>query len=315
MPGARDFNEEDLANLSAEERAQLEELERDEQEALAAIAAEGGDAGAEGDDDQIADEATAAAAEASAASAPAPAPAAAAPAPAGAPAAAEDGAVPAAPAPIYVSNVETAEANKQLDTLRVHRRELRKQWQDGQITDEDYDTKLDANEAESDRIKSSLTRAQVAADITAQQLANSYQVTVDTFLNDITKAGFNYRDPKNAQALAHLDRNIKALAATCAEDTPEEWRRVMNDAHSLTANRFKIQTAAAPAPAPSPAPAPAPRKPDLSKVHPTISQGPAAAAPAVGGGEFAHLDGLTGLDLERAIAKMTPEQLDRWESA
>ena len=39
---------------------------------------------------------------------------------------------------------------------------------------------------------------------------------------------------------------------------------------------------------------------------------PAAAPAEVGGGEFKHLDTLSGLDLERAVAALTPDQRDRW---
>jgi hypothetical protein len=39
---------------------------------------------------------------------------------------------------------------------------------------------------------------------------------------------------------------------------------------------------------------------------------PAAAAPEVGRGEFTHLDNLNGLDLERAVAALSPEQRERW---
>ncbi len=39
---------------------------------------------------------------------------------------------------------------------------------------------------------------------------------------------------------------------------------------------------------------------------------PAASPAETGGGEFAHLETLSGLDLERAVAAMTPDQRERW---
>ena len=39
---------------------------------------------------------------------------------------------------------------------------------------------------------------------------------------------------------------------------------------------------------------------------------PAAAPAEVGGGEFKHLDTLSGLELERAVAALTPDQRERW---
>lgn len=54
------------------------------------------------------------------------------------------------------------------------------------------------------------------------------------------------------------------------------------------------------------------RQPDLSKVPQTLGHLPAAEVSETGGGEFAHLDKLDGMALEAALAKMSPEQQDRY---
>lgn len=45
---------------------------------------------------------------------------------------------------------------------------------------------------------------------------------------------------------------------------------------------------------------------------PSLARVPAAAMPDPGGDEFAYLDKLSGLEAERAMARLSPEQLDRY---
>jgi hypothetical protein len=56
------------------------------------------------------------------------------------------------------------------------------------------------------------------------------------------------------------------------------------------------------------------RTPALDKTPPpkTLAHIPAAAANGTGRDEFTHLDNLAGVDLERALSKLTPEQEDRY---
>jgi len=55
-----------------------------------------------------------------------------------------------------------------------------------------------------------------------------------------------------------------------------------------------------------------PKAPNLSAVPKTLSSLPAADLSETGGGEFAYLDKLDGMALERALAKMSPEQEARY---
>lgn len=54
---------------------------------------------------------------------------------------------------------------------------------------------------------------------------------------------------------------------------------------------------------------------DRSKAPPSLRDIPAAAASDTGGGEFSHLEKLSGIDLEAAVARMSPEQQARWAEA
>lgn len=60
----------------------------------------------------------------------------------------------------------------------------------------------------------------------------------------------------------------------------------------------------------------APAKPrlvsDRAGLPPTLNKAPAAAASEVGSSEFAHLENLEGMEYEAGVAKLTPEQQERW---
>lgn len=57
------------------------------------------------------------------------------------------------------------------------------------------------------------------------------------------------------------------------------------------------------------------RSVDMAAIPPTLSRVPPAADASISGNEFSHLAGLKPADLELAVARMTPEQQERWLSA
>jgi hypothetical protein len=51
---------------------------------------------------------------------------------------------------------------------------------------------------------------------------------------------------------------------------------------------------------------------DPTEMPPTLRNVPIAATGAVNADEFAHMRNLGGLELEKAHARLTPDQRDRW---
>lgn len=213
--------------------------------------------------------------------------------------------------------------DQQLKDLAQARRDARRKYEEGELSEDDYDAELDRIEQERDKVNSARIRAEVSADMTTQQLQREYRKTLDGFFADIKKAGFDYKSDANKGALQHLDKTIKALSQTAdGEEGPELWREILGNAHMVTAAKFKIptqkasgddggkdgKTSKATEVARS-------RTPDLSKVPPTVGRGPSAGTPSVNSDEFSHLDGLSGIALERAVARLTPDQQERWEAA
>lgn len=222
--------------------------------------------------------------------------------------------------PIYKAQSDV-NFDAQLKELAQSRRDARRKYEEGELTEDDYDAELDRIEQERDKVNSARIRVEVSADMTTQQLTREYQKTVGSFFDYVKKAGFDYKAEANKGAMQYLDKTIKALAQTAeGEEGPELWREILSNAHLLTAAKFKI---AAGKPEPKPdagkgnkaAEVARSRTPDLSNVPPTVGRGPSAGTPSVNSDEFSHLDGLSGIALERAVARLTPEQQERWEAA
>lgn len=221
----------------------------------------------------------------------------------------------AAPDPIYKAEAP-GDAAAQLKDLAAERKAIRKQYEDGELDEDAYEAKLDELDQKRDAINRSVMKAEISAEMTQQQLVKSYRETVDGWLADIKRSGFDYGAPENKDAAAYLNARVIALAKADpdAPQNPEGWRSLLEEAHLLAARKFGIKAKDA-QPAKESAgkpPKKGERAPDLSGIPPTIGRGPAAAAASGAGDEFGHLESLSGIALEKAIAKLSPEQLDRY---
>lgn len=261
-----------------------------------------------GDPDEEAPPAAAPAAPAAAPAAPAePAPA----APAAAPAVAES---PAAEPSLPTYRVEdTSDFGKQRTDLRKQEAEIMNKWGAGDLTDEERDQQLGPIRDKMDDLLIRQTRAQTQQDLNEQHAANEWNRAQATAFKAFQTEGIDYR--AKPALLAAFNTNLKALGSDPAnEDKDAAW--FLNEAHRRTKDDLGIAPKPAPTPpappAQAPAAAPASRGVDKSKLPPTLSRVPPAADATVGGDEFAHLAGLSGADLEKAVTRMTPEQQERW---
>ena len=114
-----------------------------------------------------------------------------------------------------------------------------------------------------------------------------------------------YKDPI---LFAALDASIKALAHQ-PENANKSSSWFLTQADSAVRKLFGGLGAPAQAPA-------APTKPPVSllqNIPATLAAVPAAALPETGGGdEFAKLERLSGMDLERQLARMAPDEVTRY---
>lgn len=316
-----DFDDEDLASLSESERAQLKELEAGEQAARQDLQDIAGGDDDDDDDDGKGDDASigngggsgsAGGDEGGAGAA--------------ASGKASDGKdsgqgsnssqqadqEPPAPkhSPIYQAQAPS-DVGDQIKALNKDRASLLSKFTAGELNEEEF-AQQDADLQEKrDALIKATTKAEVAAEMTEQQAAQAYSSTLKSFFAEQKKAGFDYHDETNKAALQHLDARVKALGELY-EDNPEGWRELLAEAHAMTAKKFDIKAAAKPQRQEQQERTRQNRMPDLSAVPPTVARAPAAADPAARGDEFAYLDNLDGLALEKAVAKLSPEQAERW---
>jgi len=210
----------------------------------------------------------------------------------------------------------------QLEAARTARRELMKKFSDGELSDDEYQTQLDAAEQKLDALKDTKRAAEFnhqVAQANEKAVMESWKASVNGFFKSVKDTdGIDYAN--NRVLNSALDTVVKDLATMKDDagnlvhgDKPQRW--FLKEAHRLVKDNFAIVTvpkgSAKPADKPAASKGAAGKAPDLSKVPPSISRAPAASA-SDDGGEFAHLDGLSGMAIERAVARMTPEQQARW---
>lgn len=133
--------------------------------------------------------------------------------------------------------------------------------------------------------------------------------------------GINYdTDLKKAEALNDWCMRL----AKKPENAGRDDKLILRDAHQKVMAEFGLNVASAaaapavakPVPAAAAKPAKAGRAPDLSTLPPSIGGLPAAAETEAGdGGEFSSLDKLTGMEYEQALARLSPNQKNRYEMA
>ena len=324
------FSEEDLAGLSEAEREALRDLAEDDQD-LQPPAGESDEAGAataaaatEEDESAAAAGAEKAAQQAGAAEGAAPgADDTAAGAAAGAKeeGAADDGA--AAPAPAAIQPVSPADADEQRTALRAEKATALQQLLDGEIDQEAYQEVESRVQDKLDDLARAAAVDMARSQMQQDAMMQEYGQHLGAARKELKAAGIDL----DGEAGAQFDRAIRLFAQdaidrglTDAAGNMAASRDALAEAQALMLRRFG--KASAPAAAPGAAPAAAPtappvRKPaaaDRSALPPTLAGVPAAADASVGS-EFAHLDGLEGTALEKALARMTPDQQERYLGA
>jgi hypothetical protein len=261
----------------------------------------------DGDPDD-ADEAAAAAAAAVAAAAPAapaPAPAATSSTPAPAPAA---DAIEQPEEPQY-KVIDAGEIKKQLEALEAKEGEAHKKLMDGDIDEAEY-AKV-KREVRAEEHKLIVQQTLHEANVQAEQKANNAAIHA---LMKTAKTANEIDYVADAKAQRQFDQALELLAND-PDNVKKTFPQLLSEAHRtvLALRGITPKAAATPAPGPAPAPAPKPsRSVDKALLPPTLSRVPPAADPSIAGNEFAHLANLSGSDHEKAVAKLTPEQLERY---
>lgn len=233
-------------------------------------------------------------------------------------AAVQEESAPAAPqqtAPKFKADLpEDFEARS--EAAKTKGAELAQQFRNGDITFDEYDAQRVALDAEREALQTAKLKADLYADMNQQTAAQQWQAEIAKFTADVkTGDGIDYQADKERGE--DLDMFVKALASK-PENEDKSMRWFLDEAHKrVLAIHGKPAAAAAAAPAGKQAATPPARKPDTSAAPKTLADVPAAGGdePVDTGGEFAHLDALSGEALESAIEKMSPAQRERYLAA
>lgn len=180
--------------------------------------------------------------------------------------------------------------------------ELSQQFDDGEITSREYRAQLRELENQRRAIEDQQRDYERSQELARQKWAWE----VDNFM-DAAKDndGVDYRHNKMLNAA--LDTAVKELAADEANsDKTGKW--FLREAHKrVTELLGKGEKVSTPKPTDAIQKALKDRKPNMEKVPQSLSNVPAADLDT-GGDEFSKLDKLSGMDLERALAALSPAQ-------
>jgi hypothetical protein len=182
--------------------------------------------------------------------------------------------------------------------------DIAKRFDDGEIT-------MPEMLAQRDAVNSQVTEARLSSKHGAQIEATVWGRTVEDFIDRNKIYG---TDPVLYDA---LDATVKRLAADRKNENLSD-RKLIEEAHRQVAERFRVGAAEAPPLDPAQALA-ARRKPNLTTVPRTLAHVPVAAPANIDQDEFSDVDRLISSGdsaaAERAVARMTPEQQERWARA
>ena len=214
--------------------------------------------------------------------------------------------------------------DEQVSTLETKKDDAFKKMMDGEITDAEYRTIDKEVSSELRALDRAMTKAEVSNEMTNQQATTAWLDYVDAQIQTSAKAGADLS--ANEALMAELDRTVKLLAGQVRTDPDmvkhlsptkpgalitnvDKW--VLNEAIEIVKARNKM-TAAPGKGDTTPPKSRAGTPPDLSGLPPNLARVPAAKDADAGGDEFAHLANLTGTDYEKALAKLSPDQIERF---
>ena len=203
-----------------------------------------------------------------------------------------------------------ADFQEQISATHDAQRDLLQRFQDGELEVSEYAAELSKITEQRDALVAARIKAEISQEMVEQASAREWQQAVNRFIDLVAKDDqVDYR--ADAARAKDLDAFVKLLAND-PENAQQSSEWFLQEAHKLVnARRGGTVTATKD----DPRPRPAPRKPDLKAVPKTLAHVPGSDGPGDVSDEFGNVDALEGLDLESAIARMTPAQRDKYARA
>lgn len=196
-------------------------------------------------------------------------------------------------------------ADQQLKQIRDAQAELRGKFSDGEIELDAYEAVRSELEDQALALRESMLEARIAAKHTQQALQTYWETEKAAFLERQENQVYQSRYAQAAfdaavVEIAQKPENANKPASFFLREADKAVREAMGIPRpgraSALAHKPGKKAAAA-----------------LNQLPPNIGDAPSAELPETGdSGEFAHLDKLSGMELEMALANLSPEQERRY---
>jgi hypothetical protein len=196
--------------------------------------------------------------------------------------------------------------DEKIAALSTQKADLRKALNEGDLTLDDYEAQKDAIIEQERELREQKLKADIAEDQNKQTAIARWEWEQERFFSE--KSNEIYKDDL---VMAAFDKAVRSLGKDEANaNRPGAW--FLQEADKQVRARFNMNAE----PVKDPKEPKKNRQPDLSIVPKTLSGVPGADIPDTGAvDEFAHLDRLSGLDLEKAVAKLSPAEQERYLAA
>lgn len=193
---------------------------------------------------------------------------------------------------------------ERMDALKVEREEITRKFSDGEVTLEEKEREQDRIEEDRHNLRSAQQRAEIQNDAFQAQVAVSWRESQQTFFKSNPEYG------KNRTLLSAFDAYVREEGAN-PDNSNRNGDWFLQRAHERVQEDLVVLGVK---PAAAVKPVVVPRaKPNLSTVPKTLGALPAAQGSEIGANaEFANIDKLSGIDLENALARLTPDQERRY---
>lgn len=229
--------------------------------------------------------------------------------PAGEEPAAEQPAGPKAEsAPLLVVQAP-ADAEAKLAEIATQKSDLRKQYDDGDITFEEYESKKEVLDDQRFEIREAVSKAKLAGEIENQRQANDWKSTVDAFIGENPR----YDPAKSESMYKLLDLEVRRVAGTDEFKNRSDsaaGREILKKAHENLAKELGFDA--------TPKKGDPKTTPKKGNLPPSLHSVPAADVSDTDGGKYAALDRLAATNpeaYEDALFKMSDAERKAYEAA
>lgn len=216
------------------------------------------------------------------------------------------------PAASYQAAVLPADFQEQISATHTAQSDLLQRFQEGDLEVSEYVAELSKITELRDALMAAKIKAEISHEMEEQASAREWQQAVHRFLDRVAKSEqVDYRT--DAARARDLDTFVKVLAND-PENAQQNSEWFLQEAHKLV-NARRGTVPATGNENPTTNERPAPRNPNLKAIPKTLANVPGSDGPGDVSDEFWAIDSLDGMDLETAIARMTPAQREKYARA